>query len=166
MERENIMAFLNDIGSIFEESMNQVIVDDSKETPVLLMSGRSLFDDDKETGYSVMIESGENGYLFFQLLCSIISDVHEEKFAEVNEAIGYIAPSLTFGNFVLVEEGGMIIFRHCYIISEEADAKEAVAYAIRNLYVLESRAAASGRKLYELVKGSCTPEDIKNSLKG
>lgn len=164
MLSENASEFLGQLGKIAEDHFNECYVEEQENGPILLMSSPSPFEEDEEIAYSVQIEDGKNGFVLLQYLIMPFAHIPEEKLDELGKAICYIDPTLSYGNFVLVKEGKLLLFRQSAIVPDDMDEMAAIQYSARSLFLMERTVFETGNMLYGLLNGQVTLEEIKSAL--
>lgn len=161
MLSEKTNEFLEQLGVFAEDHFNDCFVDEQENGPMLIMSSASPFEEEKEIGYSVQIEDGKNGFVLIQHLIVPFTDIPDEKLDEVGKAICYIDPTLSYGNFVLVREGNMVLFRQSAVVPDDMDIMPAIQYTVRSLFLMERTVFETGSNIYGLISGQITLDEIK-----
>ncbi len=161
MLAKNAPEFLEKLGQLFEENINSYTVEEQDNGPILLMSAPSTFEEGKEMGYSVQIEDGKNGFVLLQFLMMPFTEIPEEKLDEVGQAICYIDPTLSYGNFVLLREGKLVLYRQSAVMSDDLDTLTAAQYSVKSIFLMERTVFSQGEKLYGLINGQVTLDEIK-----
>ena len=161
MFKDHAEDFLRSLGELFQEHTTECVIEEDEKGPILIMNAQSPFNEDDDIIYSVQVEDGNNGFVLIEFVIVFFTDVSPELFEDVKKAICYIDPTLTMGNYLLAEEGGMILFRQSCILDENISSETATCYSIRNMFLMERNLFSSGQQLNELINGKITPEEIK-----
>ena len=161
MLSENASEFLGMLGKLAEDHFNECYVEEQENGPILLMSSSSPFDEEKEIAYSVQVEDGNNGFVLLQYLIMPFAGIPDEKLEELGKAICYIDPTLSYGNFILIKEGNLVLFRQSAVVPDEMETTTAIQYSLRSLFLMESTVFETGSMLHGLLNGQVTLEEIK-----
>lgn len=161
MLSEKYPEFLAQLGELSKDHFNECFIDEQESGPVLIMSSPSPFDEDEEIAYSVQVEDGQNGFVLLQYNIILFTDISEEKLDDLGRAVCYIDPTLPCGNFILIKEGRLMLFRQCAIVPDDIDIQTAIQYSLTTLFIMERIVFNRGNELYGLMNGKVTLEQIK-----